>query len=63
VIIVNGNENFFLHLFKKAETAATVFGIDIIDKPIVIKYEFLVNLASAAQAFICVLLNGIFNII
>jgi hypothetical protein len=62
VIIVSGNENFFLHLFKKAETAATIFGIDIIDKPVIIKLEFLINLASAAQAFIYVLLNDIFSI-
>jgi hypothetical protein len=63
VIIVSGNENFFLHLLKKTEATATVFGIDIIDKPIVIKHEFLVNLASAAQAFIYVLPSGIFSII
>jgi hypothetical protein len=63
VIVVNGGENFFLYLLKKAEAAATVFGIDIIDKPVIIKLEFLMNLASAAQAFICVLLNGIFNIV
>jgi hypothetical protein len=62
VIIVSGGENFFLHLLKKAETAATVFGIDIIDKPIVIKHEFLINLASAAQAFIYILPGGIFSI-
>jgi hypothetical protein len=63
VIIVSEGENFFFHLFKKAEAAATVFGVDIIDKLIIIKHEFLVNLAFAAQAFICVLLGGIFNII
>jgi hypothetical protein len=62
VIVVSGDENFFLHLFKKAEAAATVFGIDIIDKPVIIKFEFLINLVSATQAFICILLSGIFNI-
>jgi hypothetical protein len=62
VIIVNGNENFFLHLLKKVKTTTTIFEIDIIDKPVIIKFEFLINLASAAQAFICVLLSGIFNI-
>jgi len=62
VIVVSGDENFFLHLFKKVEAAATVFGIDIIDKPVIIKLEFLMNLAFAAQAFICILLSGIFNI-
>jgi hypothetical protein len=63
VIVVSGNENFFFHLLKKVEAAATVFGIDIINKLIIIKHEFLMNLASAAQAFIYVLLSGIFNII
>jgi hypothetical protein len=63
VIVVSGNENFFLYLLKKAEAAATVFGVDIIDKPVIIKLEFLINLASATQAFICVLSSGIFNII
>jgi hypothetical protein len=59
---VSGNENFFLYLLKKTETATTIFGINIIDKPVIIKLEFLINLASAAQAFICILPNGIFNI-
>jgi hypothetical protein len=63
VIIVSGDENFFLHLLRKAEAAATVFGIDIIDKPVIIKLEFLMNLISAAQAFICILSSGIFNIV
>ena len=62
VIIVSGGENFFLHLLGKAEAAATVFGVDVIDKPIVVEHEFLMNLASAAQAFICVLPSGIFSI-
>jgi hypothetical protein len=62
VIVVSGNENFFFHLLGKAEAAATVFGVDIIDKPVIIKLEFLINLVSAAQAFIYVLLNGIFSI-
>jgi hypothetical protein len=62
VIIVSGGENFFLHLFGKAEAATTVFGIDIIDKPIIIKLEFLINLVFAAQTFIYVLLNGIVGI-
>jgi hypothetical protein len=62
VIVVSGDENFFFYLFKKAETAATVFGIDIINKPVIIKLEFLINLASAAQAFIYVLLSDIFSI-
>jgi hypothetical protein len=62
VIIVSESENFFFHLLRKAEAAATVFGIDIINKPVIIKLEFLINLVSAAQAFICILLNGIFNI-
>jgi hypothetical protein len=63
VIVVSGGENFFLYLFKKAEAAATVFGVDIIDKPVVIKLEFLINLVFAAQAFICVLLSDIFSIV
>jgi hypothetical protein len=63
VIVVSGDENFFLYLLKKTEAAATIFGIDIIDKPIIIKHEFLVNLVSAAQAFIYVLPSDIFNII
>jgi hypothetical protein len=63
VIVVSGNENFFFHLLKKAKAAAIIFGVDIIDKPVIIKFEFLINLAFAAQAFICVLLSGIFNII
>jgi hypothetical protein len=62
VIIVSGDKNFFLHLLEKTEAAATVFGIDIIDKFIIIKHEFLVNLVSAAQAFIYVLSGGIFSI-
>jgi hypothetical protein len=62
VIVVSENENFFLHLFKKAEAATIVFGVDVIDKPVIIKLEFLINLVSAAQAFICILLSGIFNI-
>jgi hypothetical protein len=63
VIVVSGDENFFFHLFRKVKTAATVFGIDIIDKPVIIKLKFLINLASAAQAFIYILLSGIFNIV
>jgi hypothetical protein len=59
---VSGNENFFLYLLRKAEAAATVFEVDIINKPVIIKLEFLINLVSAAQAFIYVLLNDIFNI-
>jgi hypothetical protein len=62
VIVVSGDENFFLHLFRKAEAAATVFEIDIINKPVIIKLEFLINLVFAAQAFIYVLLSGIFSI-
>jgi hypothetical protein len=62
VIIVSESENFFLHLLKKAETAAIVFGVDIIDKPVIIKLEFLIKLASAAQAFIYILPSGIFSI-
>jgi hypothetical protein len=62
VIIVSGGENFFLHLLGKAEAAAVIFGVDIIDEPTIIKYKFLINLAFAAKAFIYVLLNGIFNI-
>jgi hypothetical protein len=62
VIVVSEGEDFFLHLFKKIKAAATVFGIDIINKPVIIKLEFLINLVSAAQAFIYVLLNDIFNI-
>jgi hypothetical protein len=62
VIVVSESENFFLYLFRKAEAAATVFGIDIIDKPVVIKLEFLMNLVFAAQAFIYILLNDIFSI-
>jgi hypothetical protein len=63
VIVVSGGENFFLYLLKKIKTATTVFGIDIIDKPVIIKLEFLINLVSAAQAFIYILPNGIFNIV
>jgi hypothetical protein len=63
VIVVSEGENFFFYLFKKVEAAATVFGIDIINKPVIIKLEFLINLVSAAQAFICVLPSGIFNIV
>jgi hypothetical protein len=63
VIIINGGENFFLHLLRKTETTAAVFEIDIIDKFIIIKHEFLINLVSAVKAFIYVLLNDIFNII
>jgi hypothetical protein len=59
---VSGGENFFFYLFKKAEAAAIVFGIDVIDKPVIIKLEFLMNLVSAAQAFICILSSDIFNI-
>jgi hypothetical protein len=62
VIVVSGNENFFLHLLKKTKTAATIFKVDIIDKPVIIKLEFLINLVSAAQAFIYVLPSGIFSI-
>jgi hypothetical protein len=62
VIIVSGGENFFFHLLKKAEAAAIIFEIDVIDKPIIIKHEFLVNLVSAAQTFIYILLGGIFSI-
>jgi hypothetical protein len=62
VIIVSGGENFFFYLFRKAEAATAVFRVDIINKPTVIKYKFLINLASAAKAFIYVLLSGIFNI-
>jgi hypothetical protein len=63
VIVVSEGENFFFRLLRKTEAAATVFGIDVIDKPVIIKLEFLINLVSAAQAFICVLLSGIFNIV
>jgi hypothetical protein len=63
VIVVSESENFFLYLLKKAKTATTIFGIDIIDKPVIIKLEFLINLVSAAQAFIYILPNGIFNIV
>jgi hypothetical protein len=63
VIVVSENKFFFLYLFKKAKAAATVFGIDIIDKPVIIKFEFLINLIFAAQAFIYILLSGIFNIV
>jgi hypothetical protein len=63
VIIVSGGENFFLYSLKKAEAAATVFGVDIIDKSIIIKHEFLINLVSAAKAFVYILLSDIFNII
>jgi hypothetical protein len=63
VIVVSESENFFLYLLRKAKAAATVFGVDVIDKPVIIKLEFLMNLASAAQAFICVLPSGIFNIV
>jgi hypothetical protein len=62
VIVVSGDENFFFHLFRKAKTATTIFGVDIIDKPVIIKLEFLINLAFAAQAFIYILLSDIFNI-
>jgi hypothetical protein len=62
VIIVSGSENFFFHLLKKAKAAAAVFGIDVINKPTIIKHKFLINLASAAKAFIYILLSGIFNI-
>jgi hypothetical protein len=62
VIIVSGGENFFLHLLRKAEAAVTVFEIDVIDKPVIIKLELLINLAFAAQAFIYILSSGIFNI-
>jgi hypothetical protein len=48
VIVVSEGENFFLYLFGKVEAAAIIFGIDIIDKPVIIKLEFLMNLASAA---------------
>jgi hypothetical protein len=63
VIVVSGGENFFLHLLKKAEAAVIVFGVDIINKLVIIKLEFLINLVFAAQAFICVLLSDIFNIV
>jgi hypothetical protein len=60
---VSEDENFFLYLLRKVEAVTIVFGVDIIDKPVIIKLEFLINLVSATQAFIYILSNGIFNIV
>jgi hypothetical protein len=49
-------------LLGKAGTTAVVFGVDVIDKPTVFKHEFLVNLGSAAKAFVCILINSIFSV-